>query len=118
MKIKERLDILLVKKGYYETREKAKRAIMAGLVMLNGQVKDKPGQLVDVDSEIKIKQTQYVSRGGEKLEYAINYFNVFLKDKVAIDVGSSTGGFTECLLNMVLKKFIALMLVMDNCIIN
>lgn len=97
---KERLDILLVENGLFETREKAKRAIMAGVVYGNEMRLDKPGEKVSRDLVLSVKgQTlPYVSRGGLKLEKAINEFNVNVQDKIMIDIGSSTGGFTDCAL--------------------
>lgn len=103
---KERLDILLVKSGFFSTREKAKRAIMAGEVLVEGERIDKVGQKVRVDSSISLlkKATVYVSRGGEKLEKAIKTFNISVKGKKVIDVGASTGGFTDCLLKFGAEK--------------
>jgi len=97
---KERLDILLVEKGFFPTREKAKRAIMAGEVLVEGERVDKSGQRIRVKNNISVikKESAFVSRGGEKLEKALNIFNVNVKGKRVIDVGASTGGFTDCLL--------------------
>lgn len=98
---KERLDVLLTDRGLFETREKAKRAIMAGIVYSNEERLDKPGVKVPVNIEINIKgkQMPYVSRGGYKLEKALKEFSgVNVLDKVVIDIGSSTGGFTDCAL--------------------
>jgi len=99
-KEKERLDILLVEKGFFTTREKAKREIMAGNVLVENQKCNKVGQKIKIGSNISIlkKKTLYVSRGGEKLEKAIKKFNILVKGKRVIDIGASTGGFTECLL--------------------
>lgn len=98
--MKERLDVLLVKKGFYPSREKAKSAIMAGLVFVDGQISDKAGMSINIDCDITVKQDicPYVSRGGLKLEKAIDLFSIDLKDKVCMDVGASTGGFTDCML--------------------
>lgn len=98
--MKERLDVLLVKKGFYPSREKAKSAIMAGLVLVDGQISDKAGMSINIDCDITVKQDicPYVSRGGLKLEKAIDLFSIDLKDKVCMDVGASTGGFTDCML--------------------
>ncbi|MFC7060579.1 TlyA family RNA methyltransferase [Halobacillus seohaensis] len=95
---KIRLDILLVERGLIETREKAKRTIMAGLVFQEQARLDKPGQKVDesIELTIKGKAIPYVSRGGLKLEKALHEFSLDLKEKVMIDIGSSTGGFTDC----------------------
>ncbi|WP_010252624.1 TlyA family RNA methyltransferase [Acetivibrio cellulolyticus] len=97
---KERLDVLLVSKGLFESREKARSSIMAGVVFVCGNKEDKPGVKVDVDSEIVIKENvhPYVSRGGLKLEKAIRSFNIDLKGKTTMDIGASTGGFTDCML--------------------
>ncbi|MFZ5985796.1 MAG: TlyA family RNA methyltransferase [Bacillota bacterium] len=105
---KERLDVLLVDRGYFESREKAKSSIMAGVVFVNDHKEDKPGVKVDIDSVINIKENvhPYVSRGGLKLEKAIKAFNIGLEGKTAIDIGASTGGFTDCMLkNGALKVF-------------
>jgi 23S rRNA (cytidine1920-2'-O)/16S rRNA (cytidine1409-2'-O)-methyltransferase len=96
---KTRLDQLLVSRGYFETREKARRVIMAGGVRVGGKVIDKPGKSVSPDSDIKIAdRPRYVSRGGEKLEAAIRKFGVEVSGKKCLDIGASTGGFTDCLL--------------------
>ncbi|ALC81567.1 MULTISPECIES: TlyA family RNA methyltransferase [Bacillus] len=97
---KERLDVLLVERGLIETREKAKRAIMAGVVFSNETRLDKPGEKIDRSSPLTIKGNplKYVSRGGLKLEKALSLFQVNVKDKIIIDIGSSTGGFTDCAL--------------------
>ncbi|MCX7903970.1 MAG: TlyA family RNA methyltransferase [Caloramator sp.] len=107
---KERLDVLLVQKGFFETREKARKNIMAGLVFVDGIRVDKAGEKVNVDSNIEIKGNAlpYVSRGGLKLEKALLSFNINLNDKVAIDVGASTGGFTDCMLKNGAKKVFAI----------
>lgn len=97
---KQRLDVLLVERGLIETREKAKRTIMAGLVYSNEMRLDKPGEKVPEDIPITIKGNAipYVSRGGLKLEKALKEFPLTMKDKILIDIGSSTGGFTDCAL--------------------
>src|SRR5690625_3768138 len=97
--VKERLDVLLVKRNLIETREKAKRMIMAGLVFSNQERLDKPGQKVNADIPIHVKGTlKYVGRGGFKLEKALSVFQTNIKDKIMVDIGSSTGGFTDCAL--------------------
>ncbi len=103
---KDRLDILLVEKGFFTTREKAKSAIMAGEVLVDGEKFNKAGRMVRSDSNISAirKETTYVSRGGEKLEKAIKKFDILVKGKRVIDVGASTGGFTDCLLKFGAKK--------------
>ncbi|MFZ0371191.1 MAG: TlyA family RNA methyltransferase [Halobacillus sp.] len=95
---KIRLDVLLVEKGYIETREKAKRTIMAGLVFSEQERLDKPGVKVDENLPITVKgkAIPYVSRGGLKLEKALKEFDIQVKDKIMVDIGSSTGGFTDC----------------------
>ncbi|MBM7855500.1 23S rRNA (cytidine1920-2'-O)/16S rRNA (cytidine1409-2'-O)-methyltransferase [Desulfohalotomaculum tongense] len=97
---KQRLDKLLVSLGKFESREKARSAVMAGLVFVNGQRVDKPGYQVNGEAKIDIrgKLLPYVSRGGLKLEKAIKSFNIDLTGKVVMDIGASTGGFTDCAL--------------------
>lgn len=95
----ERLDVLIVQKGLAETRLQAKRLVLAGAVKVNNNSDLKPGQRISPDAEIEIATpSKYVSRGGFKLEKALQDFEIVVKDKVAIDVGASTGGFTDCLL--------------------
>ena len=103
---KERIDVLLVEKGFFESREKAKASIMAGVVYVDEQKIDKAGEEVSVDAKIEVRGNvcPYVSRGGLKLEKAINSFGVNLKDKVCMDIGASTGGFTDCMLQNGAKK--------------
>lgn len=97
---KDRLDTLLVTGGHFDSREKAKRAIMAGIVYIDEEKVDKPGQRYDIASNIIVrgKELAYVSRGGLKLEKAINEFNIELKGLICLDIGASTGGFTDCML--------------------
>lgn len=104
--MKKRIDVLLVDQGYFDSREKAKRSIMAGLVFVDNQRCDKPGTEVKVDSKIEVKGNPipYVSRGGLKLEKALKNFDLKLKDKVCMDIGASTGGFTDCMLQNGAKK--------------
>lgn len=99
-KKKERLDVLLVKRGLAESREKAKAIIMTGNVFVKEQREDKAGSTFDEDVVIEVKGApmKYVSRGGYKLEKAMEIWQVPLEDKVCMDVGSSTGGFTDCML--------------------
>jgi 23S rRNA (cytidine1920-2'-O)/16S rRNA (cytidine1409-2'-O)-methyltransferase len=99
-KKKERLDLLLVERGLVESREKAKRVILAGLVYSNEMRLDKPGEKVDSDIPLTIKGNPlpYVSRGGLKLEKALKEFAISVKDKIVVDIGASTGGFTDCAL--------------------
>ncbi|MDR4948521.1 TlyA family RNA methyltransferase [Neobacillus cucumis] len=110
MKNKERLDVLLVDRGLIETREKAKRAIMAGLVYTNEERLDKPGEKVKVDIPLTVKGNvlPYVSRGGLKLEKALKVFDVNVQGKVLLDIGASTGGFTDCALQNGAKMSYAL----------
>ena len=96
---KERLDILISDRGLTESREKARRLILAGEVSIGGNTDLKPGQLFPLHTEIDIRETpKYVGRGGIKLEKAIRDFELLVDGMVAIDVGASTGGFTDCLL--------------------
>lgn len=100
--MKERLDVLLVEKGYAASREKAKTMILAGDVFLNGQREDKAGSVFDPEKiktfEVRNTTQKYVSRGGFKLEKAMEVFPLTLTGKVCMDIGSSTGGFTDCML--------------------
>lgn len=97
---KERLDVLLVERGFFDSREKAKAAIMAGLVWLGTERLDKAGLKVARDAELTVKGAAhpYVSRGGLKLEKAIRSFGLDLRGAVMLDIGASTGGFTDCAL--------------------
>lgn len=107
--MKERLDVLLVSNGYAESREKAKAIIMSGQVFVDGQREDKAGSMFDPDKiqlEVKGSTLKYVSRGGLKLEKAMAQFVLSLQDKVCMDIGASTGGFTDCMLqNGAVKVF-------------
>lgn len=98
--MKKRADVILYEKGLVDSREKGKRVIMEGSVFVGSLRIDKPGEKLDEDVEITIKENPniYVSRGGLKLEKAINIFDLSLNDKVAMDIGASTGGFTDCML--------------------
>lgn len=99
--MKERLDVLLVRRGLAESREKAKAVIMSGSVYVNGQKEDKAGTMFDVEKarlEVRGNTLKYVSRGGLKLEKAVEQFQVELGGKVCMDIGASTGGFTDCML--------------------
>ncbi len=105
---KTRLDKLLFEKGLIESREKAKALIMEGNVTVDGLVVDKAGSIISPDAKLEIlHKMPYVSRGGLKLEQAIEEFNINVEDKKAMDVGASTGGFTDCLLQFGAKKVIA-----------
>lgn len=107
---KERLDVLLTERGLFESREKAKLAIMAGQVFSPSNCLDKPGTKVPIDIEITIKgqSLRYVSRGGLKLEKAISLYDIHLAQAVVIDIGASTGGFTDCALQNGAKKVFAI----------
>lgn len=110
MKNKKRLDILLTEKGYFKSRTKASAYISAGKVFINNRLQDKPGKLFLVDEikNVKIKEpVKYVSRGGYKLEKALKEFGISVVDKICLDVGASTGGFTDCLLQFGAKKVYA-----------
>lgn len=98
--MKERLDVMLVNRGLATSREKAKAIIMSGIVFVDGQREDKAGSTFDekVNIEVKGATLKYVSRGGLKLEKAMSHFDIMLSGKVCMDVGSSTGGFTDCML--------------------
>lgn len=107
---KERLDILLVDKGLFESREKCKSAIMSGVVWIDGVREDKPGTKFAVDCQIEIRENAnpYVSRGGLKLAKAISAFDIKLQDKTCLDIGASTGGFTDCMLKNGASKVVAI----------
>ena len=95
----QRIDTFLVENDLAESREQAKRLILAGAVTVNGNAKIKPGQRIPADAEVVVQEQQkYVSRGGFKLEKALSIFEVDVQNRVALDVGASTGGFTDCLL--------------------
>ena len=104
--MKKRIDVLLVEQGHFDSRERAKKAIMAGLVFVNNQRCDKSGETVKEDSKIEVKGNPipYASRGGLKLEKAMNKFDIVLDNKVGMDIGASTGGFTDCMLQNGAKK--------------
>lgn len=108
--MKERLDVLIVKRKLVESREKAKAVIMSGNVFVDGQREDKAGAAFkeEVSIEVKGRVQPYVSRGGLKLEKALNSFDVTVKGKVCTDVGSSTGGFTDCMLKKGAVKVFAI----------
>ena len=99
--MKERLDVILVNQGHAPSREKAKAIIMSGNVYVNGQKEDKAGSQFDeskIQLEVRGSQLKYVSRGGLKLEKAMESWDISLQDKVCMDIGASTGGFTDCML--------------------
>jgi 23S rRNA (cytidine1920-2'-O)/16S rRNA (cytidine1409-2'-O)-methyltransferase len=97
---RERIDKLLVDRGLAATREKARRLVMAGAVHVDARLVDKPGTAVGVDADIRVEagEASFVSRGGTKLEAALDHFQTPVAGRIALDVGASTGGFTDCLL--------------------
>lgn len=108
--MKERLDVILVQEGYAASREKAKAIIMAGSVFVDGQREDKAGtafELSKIKLEVKGNALPYVSRGGLKFEKAVKQFELILTDKICMDIGASTGGFTDCMLQNGAKKVYA-----------
>ena len=109
-KLKQRLDLLLMEKGLFVSRNRARAEIMAGNVFVNGQREDKPGTFVPslAHLEVKNRDNPYVSRGGLKLNKALNYFQIVLRGKVVLDIGASTGGFTQCALEAQAQEVIAL----------
>jgi len=98
--MKKRLDVLLVEKGFFESREKAKAVIMSGCVYVNNQKADKAGASFDENAAVEVRDNRmrYVSRGGYKLEKAMQVFPITLDGKITMDIGASTGGFTDCML--------------------
>lgn len=106
MSEKQRLDLALVALGLAETREKAKAIIMSGIVYVNNQKCDKAGDTVKSDDKVEVRGAtlKYVSRGGLKLEKAVNVFSLSLEDCICADIGASTGGFTDCMLQNGAKK--------------
>ena len=99
MKVKKRLDVLLAERGLFKSREAARRAVMAGEVRVDGRAAPKPGHRVATVSDITVEEKRrYVGRGGYKLEHALSSFGVDPSGHTAVDIGSSTGGFTDCLL--------------------
>jgi 23S rRNA (cytidine1920-2'-O)/16S rRNA (cytidine1409-2'-O)-methyltransferase len=97
--LRRRLDVLVTERGLAESREKARALILAGQVLVNGQKADKAGANIDSDAAIELlAQPRYVGRGGIKLEAALDHFEINPSEKICLDVGSSTGGFTDCLL--------------------
>lgn len=108
--MKERLDVLLTEKNLFESRARAKAMIMAGKILVNGQKIDKAGTLIDVDAQIRIlgEELPFVSRGGLKLQKALDVFKINLVGKIAADVGASTGGFTDCMLQRSAKMVYAI----------
>ncbi len=96
---RQRLDQVLVERGLAESREKAQRLILAGQVTVDGAVADKAGRPCPADAAVAVAQPErFVSRGGFKIEHALDHFHLDVRDRVCVDIGSSTGGFTDCLL--------------------
>jgi 23S rRNA (cytidine1920-2'-O)/16S rRNA (cytidine1409-2'-O)-methyltransferase len=108
MKKKARIDQTLVERGFFESRERAQRSIMAGEVRVEDQVMTKPAILVDSDAAISVAESpQFVSRGATKLSGALDFFRIDAREKTALDIGASTGGFTDCLLQRGAAKVFA-----------
>lgn len=107
---KKRLDVLLVEKNFFSTRSRARAEIMAGNVFVNGKKSEKPGSPTPATAEIEIHKpaNTYVSRGGLKLKKALDEFQINLREKIILDIGASTGGFTQCVLEYGAKKVYAL----------
>jgi 23S rRNA (cytidine1920-2'-O)/16S rRNA (cytidine1409-2'-O)-methyltransferase len=107
---KERIDLLLVEQGFFDSREKAKASIMAGLVFADEERIEKPGTKLPREAKLLVKGAihPYVSRGGLKLEKALRYFSIPIQDVVMLDIGASTGGFTDCALQNGAAKVIAI----------
>jgi 23S rRNA (cytidine1920-2'-O)/16S rRNA (cytidine1409-2'-O)-methyltransferase len=104
-----RLDRVLVERGFFDSREKAQRAILAGEVRIDGHVADKPGMSPKADAEFAVQEkSRYVSRAGYKLEAALDYFGESPEGKLCLDVGASTGGFTDCLLQRGARQVLAI----------
>jgi len=98
--MKKRIDILLTERNFFESRAKSQAMIMSGKILVNGKKIDKAGTLIDVDSNIEIigEEMPFVSRGGFKLQKALDVFKIELREKICADIGASTGGFTDCML--------------------
>jgi 23S rRNA (cytidine1920-2'-O)/16S rRNA (cytidine1409-2'-O)-methyltransferase len=97
--MRKRIDLLLVERDLAESRHKAQALLLAGQILVEGQKVEKPGQLVDSESEIRVlRQSPFVSRAGAKLEAALDHFQISVADRVCADLGASTGGFADCLL--------------------
>jgi len=97
--MKIRLDVMLTERGLAESREKAQALVLAGEVLINGVKAQKPGQSVPPDADLQVlRRPPYVSRGGQKLEAAVDHFQIKVAERICLDIGASTGGFTDCLL--------------------
>ena len=108
--MKQRLDVMLTEKNFVDSRARAKAIIMAGKVLVNGQRVDKAGTLIADDAQIRLlgEEMPFVSRGGLKLQKALDVFKIILSGRIAVDVGASTGGFTDCMLQHGAKKVYAI----------
>jgi len=106
---KERLDVLLVERGFFQSREKARASIMSGVVYVNQKKEDKPGSKFDKECVIEVRENPnpFVSRGGLKLDKAVRMYGINLENKITMDIGASTGGFTDCMLKNGAKKVYA-----------
>ncbi|MEZ5333546.1 MAG: TlyA family RNA methyltransferase [Thermoanaerobaculia bacterium] len=104
-----RLDQLLVERGLFPSREKARRAVMAGVVEVDGRVVDKPGTPTGTQCELRVREPAepFVSRGGRKLDHALETFGLDVSGRLCMDVGASTGGFTDCLLQRGARRVVA-----------
>ncbi len=106
---KERIDKLLVDRGLAETRSKAQALVLAGVVLSNDRRIDKPGQVIDVDAPLRLKDSPpFVGRGGIKLAAALDHFGIDVGGRICLDIGASTGGFTDCLLQRGAERVVAL----------
>src|SRR6202030_6556 len=109
MKKKARIDQTLIERGFFERREQAQRSIMAGEIRVGEQLITNPAAMIDVDASISVAESpQFVSRGATKLSGALDFFKIDVGDKVALDIGASTGGFTDCLLQRGAAKVFAI----------
>ena len=108
--MKKRIDIILTEKNFFESRAKSQAMIMEGKILVNGQKIDKAGTLIEENAKIEIigEKLPYVSRGGLKLEKALKIFEIDLREKICVDIGASTGGFTDCMLKNFAKKIYAI----------
>ena len=108
--MKKRIDIILTEKNFFESRAKSQAMIMEGKILVNGQKIDKAGTLIEENAKIEIigEKLPYVSRGGLKLEKALKVFEIDLNEKICVDIGASTGGFTDCMLQNFAKKIYAI----------
>ncbi len=104
----KRLDLFLLENNFYQSREKAKEAVKSGRVKVDGAVVLKPAQMISLDAKVEALPFEFVSRGGFKLQKAVEEFNINLKDKVVVDIGASTGGFTDVCLKCGAKKVYAI----------